>query len=200
MLGWLCSQLLMFAFKSQAEPEQQVEIIQPIYTTKIEETSEYINYASSNNGAKINYDLSSPELHGWFSVISNNNLESLLSDDNKPENCWATMGKKGFAGIQLSHEIFPEKFSIVLPKKFIETIPKQVNVYSFNSEMCELLSSVTIIVSNSDTEIKPQILFDCDAAECGKPTQTLIVEVCDNNGSEFTCMYQFKAHGKPSQK
>jgi Sad1 / UNC-like C-terminal len=198
LLGWISSQLIMFVFKTEPETEiKELEIIEPTYTTKIEVGYENIDYAALKNGGSIDKESSSPEYHGIFSFISSNRLESLLSDNNAPENCWPIMGNYGHAGIRLGKEIYPTGFTIVLSKKPTDTSPRLVSVYSLDTDSCYLLAETEIVISPKATEINSSVFFECKL-QCGNPTQLILVEINDNYGNENTCMYQFKVHGLPS--
>ena len=199
LLGWLCSQLIMFAFKSSAGDPQEIEILEPYFFTTVENTFEYIDYAASKNGGKILKELSTPELHGILAPITPNNLDSLLLDDNSAEICWPIMGKHGHAAIQLSAEIYPVGFSIVFPKKFKDTMPKDVRVYSLDSDSSYELARCKVEANPQDIRITTELFFPCQT-NCMLPTQIILVEINDNYGGEYTCLYQFKVHGLPSKK
>ena len=189
----------MFAFKNDEEILQEIEIIEPFYSIQIEETSEFIDYAASKNGGKIIKELSTEEYHGIGAFFTSNALDALLSDDNSPQKCWPIQGNHGYAAINLSHEIYPTGFSVVLPKKFFDTIPKNVAVYSLDSDKCYMLTNFTITINPQDLEIKSQAYFPCQYF-CWRPTQLILVEINENYGNKHTCMYQFKAHGLISKK
>ena len=60
------------------------------------------NFAADFNGAKIDTELTTTELHGiigkWIAV---NTPEKMLSDNNAPGNCWGMYGQSGYATIRL---------------------------------------------------------------------------------------------------
>lgn len=89
------------------------EVIQPVIITETElSLDSFINYASLNNHAKIIDEESTPEYHGAFSILSNNQRESAISDENFPGKCWAFEGQNGYLAIKLAYMIFPTQFFI----------------------------------------------------------------------------------------
>lgn len=198
LFGWLCSQLIMFAFIVAPEPPLDVEILEPHYSTKIEHIFENIDYAAVKSGGKIIKELSSPEMHGIGSHFTSNILDALISEENSINSCWPIQGNYGFAAIELSLEIYPTGFSIVLPKKFMETMPKEVSVYSLDTDSCYELARVHIEVDPKGGKMKSEVFSPC-MTNCLIPTKVLLVEINENYGALFTCMYQFKAHGNPTK-
>lgn len=199
LLGYLSSISLMFSMKDSSPQEVEVEVVDPSYITYIESTSELIDYAAYKNGGQILFNLSSPEFHGTFSAVTANNLNSLISDANGPEECWPSVGTEGFATVQLAARIFPTGFSVVLPSVFLKTIPKRLRVFSVDSSKSHLLATVDVIISEK-TEKLPRSVFAPCVMHCQEPTQVLRLEVEENYGDNFTCVYQFKAHGLRTAK
>lgn len=199
LIGWLTSQIIMFSFLPPVETRQEIEILEPTIKTYIEPTTEYIDYAAQKNGGQINYLSSSPEFHGWAAVTTENRLDSLISDNNGLKSCWPIQGKEGHAAIQLGKEIYPTGFTIVLPKKFVNTIPKQIYVYNFDFGEKKFIGEVEILVNSEGRGMKDFVYFDC-ISNCNDPCKNVLVEVVDNYGGENTCMYQFKVHGLPTRQ
>jgi hypothetical protein len=199
LLGFLASTSLMFSMKDSKVSEVEVEIVDPSYLTLVESTSEMIDYAAEKNGATILVNLSSPEFHGSFSVASYNNLQALISDHNGPEQCWPSVGSNGFATIQLAARVFPVGFSVVLPSTFYKTIPKRLSVFSVDSRRSLLLATIFVDVSENDQKMMRKVYVEC-MFNCQEPTQVVRLEVNENYGDVYTCVYQFQVHGLKTAK
>ena len=199
LLGYLSSISLMFTLKDSSPQEVEVEIVDPSYITYIEGTAELIDYAASKNGGEILFNLSSPEFHGTLSSVTQNNLNSLISDSNGPEECWPSLGTEGFATVRLAARIFPTGFSVVLPSSFLTTIPKKLSVFSVDSSKSNLLGTIEVKISEKAEKLPKSVFAPC-LSHCQEPTQVLRLEVEENYGDNFTCVYQFKAHGLRTAK
>lgn len=199
MLGWLSSCLIMFSLKSSQSYQLEISLADPQYVTIIESTSDYIDFAASKNGAEIVYELSAPEFHGSFARFIGNNLEALISDQNSPEQCWPSLKNESFATIKLASPIFPIGFSIVLPPFFTKTMPKKVNVYSLDGDKSFFLQEIRVNVDKNSEKMPKTVFAEC-GFNCQEPIRMVRIEVTENYGDEFNCVYQFKVHGLKTAK
>lgn len=199
MLGWLSSCLIMFSLKSSQSEQIELTLSDPQYVTIIENTSDYIDYAASKNGAQIVFEQSAPEFHGSLARFIGNNLNALISDSNSPEQCWPSLKNESYATIKLAAKIFPIGFSIVLPPFFTRTMPKRLNVYSIDHHKSLLLQEIVVDVEEN-SEKMPKLVFAECKFNCQEPISMVRIEVTENYGDEFICVYQFKAHGLKTAK
>ncbi|XP_017539715.2 SUN domain-containing protein 1 isoform X3 [Pygocentrus nattereri] len=128
----------------------------------------------------------------------------VIQPDVHPGNCWAFRGSHGYLVIRLSMKIIPTAFSLEhIPKTLsptgnISSAPRNFTVYGLDDEQQE----------------EGQVLGRYVYQEDGEPLQTYPVKengtnayqiielrVLSNWGHpEYTCLYRFRVHGKPTQQ
>jgi Sad1 / UNC-like C-terminal len=201
LLGFLLSQVSMYLFKNpvQVISEEKNQINYVVSKVILEESAEeFIDYASSNNGGSILPEFSTPEYLGWFSIISNNKRESLISDINEPGNCWPFNGSYGYIGIQLAQRIYPRHFSVFHINSInYSSAPKSMNVYSLDHPTeTIMIASYFFDLTIKGEKRKNWGVFECQS-NCDLPLKNVLLEITDNYGGSGSCVYQFRVHGIP---
>ena len=199
LLGFLFSQVTMYLYR-QPVINSDTEAIRPSNLTIIESNlEELIDYASSNNGARIIDEYSVPEYLGWLSLFSYNRKESIISDNNEPGSCWPFNGTYGYIGIQLAQPILPRHFSIYHINSIpYSTAPKRIRVYSLDDPFHTImLATYYFDLSIKGEKRKKWGLFECEF-HCEQLVENILLEVVENYGGPGTCVYQFRVHGIPN--
>ena len=159
-----------------------------------------VNFASKFNGARINYDSSSPQLHGAFSWMSSTALTALLSDDNSPNSCWAFGGSYGHAAIDLAGDILVNSFTLYYPGLVkSDSAPREFKVWATDWPETRLLANGLFEVDRVSQKRQLWQEFSC-TEHCGTPVRSVLLEVLSNHGAETTCVYQFQVHGTKLSK
>ncbi|KAL7869795.1 hypothetical protein AOLI_G00137830 [Acnodon oligacanthus] len=128
----------------------------------------------------------------------------VIQPDVHPGNCWAFRGSHGYLVIRLSMKIIPTAFSLEhIPKTLsptgnISSAPRNFTIYGLDDEQQE------------EGHVLGRYVYEED----GEPLQTYPVKenrtnayqiielrVLSNWGHpEYTCLYRFRVHGKPTQQ
>ena len=189
-LGILSSQILSFVNLSSL-PTKQVETLIPYYYTLTAESSELLDYASSNNGGKILKSLSTA------SKSNPNSLTELISDSNSPDKCWNFEGSQGHIAIKLFQPISPQYFTLKHPNTLnYASAPRTFQVFSLSESVKIFHGAYELDLSILHEARHSQTTYKC-LHNCSLPIEVILLEVTSNYGSPTTCVYQFKVHGVP---
>lgn len=190
LTGFLLAQVSVFFVKNQKNEDFLSHFEDELWVDT------YIDYALGLNGAKIIDEYSQSEYMGWFSVLSNNKRNAVLSQNNEPGNCWAFDGSYGYIGIHLAARILPRNFTIYhINALQYSTAPKKFNVYSLdNRDECVLLGKYEFEFKIKGVKRKNWGMFQC-LYQCDEYVERVVLEVVDNYGATGTCVYQFRVHG-----
>ena len=160
------------------------------YNSAYIEPNELIDFASSANGGKIIPLLSNS------SSLQTNLIENVISENNEPGYCWGFKGKSAQVGIGLAESIRPKSFGMVyLNSLNYSTAPKEFIVFGLreNQEKVILGRYEADIYIKGETR-KVDQNFECK--NCQEKFSVILLEITENYGSQFTCVYQFKVHGQ----
>lgn len=190
LTGILLMQVAVFMVKNQGNEGLSRQIQEELWIDT------FIDYALASNGAEVIEEYSLAEYMGWFSVMSNNKRNAVLSLNNEPGNCWAFDGSYGYIGIKLAARILPRNFTIFhLNSLQYFTAPKILNVYSLDyRNECVRLARYEFDLRIQGVRRKNWGVFECQDF-CDYYVQHVLLEVEDNYGAAGTCVYQFKVHG-----
>nr|XP_033819863.1 SUN domain-containing protein 1 isoform X8 [Geotrypetes seraphini] len=126
----------------------------------------------------------------------------VIQPDIYPGNCWAFKGSQGYLVVRLSMMIYPSGFTVEhIPKTLsptgnITSAPKDFAVYGLEDEYQEEGKLLGQFMYNQDGE--PLQTFPM-TVENEDPFQIVELRVFSNWGhNEYTCLYRFRVHGKPS--
>ncbi|XP_030068062.1 SUN domain-containing protein 1 isoform X3 [Microcaecilia unicolor] len=127
----------------------------------------------------------------------------VIQPDIYPGNCWAFKGSQGYLVVRLSMMIYPTAFTVEhIPKTLsptgnITSAPKDFAVYGLEDEYQEEGRLLGQFMYNQDGE--PLQTFPV-TVENEDPFQIIELRVFSNWGhNEYTCLYRFRVHGKPSK-
>ncbi|XP_042336528.1 SUN domain-containing protein 1 isoform X2 [Sceloporus undulatus] len=127
----------------------------------------------------------------------------VIQPDMYPGNCWAFKGSQGYLVVRLSMMIYPTAFTLEhIPKTLsptgnITSAPKDFSVYGLEDEYQEEGVLLGQYMYNQDEE--PLQMFQVTAAT-GKAFQIVELRIFSNWGhTEYTCLYRFRVHGRPSE-
>ncbi|XP_028310819.1 SUN domain-containing protein 1-like [Gouania willdenowi] len=117
--------------------------------------------------------------------------------------CWAFKGSQGYLVIRLSMNIVPSSFSVEhIPKSLsltgkIASAPRDFTVYGLDDESQEEGKLLGQYTYQEDGES----LQTFNVEEQNKAFQIIEVRVLSNWGHpDYTCLYRFRVHGKPSSQ
>ncbi|XP_028311881.1 SUN domain-containing protein 1 isoform X18 [Gouania willdenowi] len=126
-----------------------------------------------------------------------------IQPDVYPGNCWAFKGSQGYLVIRLSMNIVPSSFSVEhIPKSLsltgkIASAPRDFTVYGLDDESQEEGKLLGQYTYQEDGES----LQTFNVEEQSKAFQIIEVRVLSNWGHpDYTCLYRFRVHGKPSSQ
>ncbi|XP_029432947.1 SUN domain-containing protein 1 isoform X3 [Rhinatrema bivittatum] len=127
----------------------------------------------------------------------------VIQPDIYPGNCWAFKGSQGYLVVRLSMMIYPAAFTLEhIPKTLsptgnITSAPKDFAVYGLENEFQEegKLLGQFVYKQNGDPLQTFRVMVENE-----DPFQIVELRVFSNWGhNEYTCLYRFRVHGKPSK-
>ncbi|XP_030434008.1 SUN domain-containing protein 1 isoform X7 [Gopherus evgoodei] len=127
----------------------------------------------------------------------------VIQPDMYPGNCWAFKGSQGYLVVRLSMMIYPTAFTLEhIPKTLsptgnITSAPKDFSVYGLEDEYQEEGTLLGQYVYDQGGE--PLQMFQ--VMEKNENTfQIVELRIFSNWGhTEYTCLYRFRVHGKPTE-
>ncbi|XP_032626880.1 SUN domain-containing protein 1 isoform X2 [Chelonoidis abingdonii] len=127
----------------------------------------------------------------------------VIQPDMYPGNCWAFKGSQGYLVVRLSMMIYPTAFTLEhIPKTLsptgnITSAPKDFSVYGLEDEYQEEGTLLGQYVYDQGGE--PLQMFQ--VTEKNENTfQIVELRIFSNWGhTEYTCLYRFRVHGKPTE-
>ncbi|XP_073774363.1 SUN domain-containing protein 1 isoform X11 [Danio rerio] len=126
----------------------------------------------------------------------------VIQPEVHPGNCWAFKGSTGYIVIGLSMKIVPTAFTLehvaksLSPTGNISSAPREFNVYGLDDEQQEEGQLLGQYVYEEDGDSLQTFLV---SDEVSSGFQIIEMRVLSNWGNpEYTCVYRFRVHGKPS--
>ncbi|XP_039348777.1 SUN domain-containing protein 1 isoform X16 [Mauremys reevesii] len=127
----------------------------------------------------------------------------VIQPDMYPGNCWAFKGSQGYLVVRLSMMIYPTAFALEhIPKTLsptgnITSAPKDFSVYGLEDEYQEEGTLLGQYVY--DQEGEPLQMFQVTKKN-ENAFQIVELRIFSNWGhTEYTCLYRFRVHGKPTE-
>ena len=189
-LGFLFSQTVAFVTLS-TPPTKLSETLTPHYSTLYSQNSDFLDYASSDNGGKVFKFLSTSQ------HADSNSINHLISDNNSPGKCWNFEGSQATAAIKLFRTVSLQGFTL----KHINSVdyssaPRSFRVYSLNESVKTFHGAYELDLTVDHETRHSQGVYQC-THNCRAATDMVLLEITSNYGSDNTCVYQFKVHGVP---
>ncbi|XP_034640416.1 SUN domain-containing protein 1 isoform X7 [Trachemys scripta elegans] len=127
----------------------------------------------------------------------------VIQPDMYPGNCWAFKGSQGYLVVRLSMMIYPASFTLEhIPKSLsptgnITSAPKDFSVYGLEDEYQEEGTLLGQYVYDQGGE-SLQMFQVTEKNE--NAFQIVELRIFSNWGhTEYTCLYRFRVHGKPTE-
>uniref|UniRef100_A0A8C8R563 Sad1 and UNC84 domain containing 1 n=1 Tax=Pelusios castaneus TaxID=367368 RepID=A0A8C8R563_9SAUR len=127
----------------------------------------------------------------------------VIQPDMYPGNCWAFKGSQGYLVVRLSMMIYPTAFTLEhIPKTLsptgnITSAPKDFSVYGLEDEYQEEGTLLGQYVYDQEGE-SLQMFQVMEKNE--NAFQIVELRIFSNWGhTEYTCLYRFRVHGKPTE-